>query len=71
VDALAEALQRLDAMERPVTDWEAAFLESGLRRLQAGQPFTAKQRLVVARMTEAYLEDAALAAEVCGQQRLL
>jgi hypothetical protein len=65
-DVITEALQRLDRMERPVTDWEASFLDGVLRR----GCHTAKQRAVLVRMVETYLNDAALAAEIQGQQRL-
>jgi hypothetical protein len=70
VDAITEALTRLDAMDRAVTDWEAGFLESMLRRQAKGYATTEKQRGVVARLCEHYLHDPLLAAEVLGQERL-
>ena len=64
---LTEALRRLDAMDCPVTDWEAQFLESALRQRR----LSLKQQAVVARMCEQYLpEGSALAAEILGQQNL-
>ena len=63
-----EAVRRLDTMNADVTVWEASFLDSLLR--DPHPRYTPKRRMVLARMVERYLNDAALAAEVLGQQRL-
>jgi hypothetical protein len=63
---IQEVLTALDTMDRAVTDWESTFLESVMRQTS---PVTAKQRSVLVRMAERYL-DAGLAAELRGQQRL-
>lgn len=63
---MAEALTRLDTMDAEVTDWEASFLHS----LRQRRSYTPKQRQVLAKMVEQYLQDGALAAEILGQQRL-
>ena len=61
-------LQALDCSKHEVTAWEAAFLESMLRRGPGYFP-TAKQRVIMQQMAEQYL-DPHLVAEWCGQQRL-
>jgi hypothetical protein len=61
-----EILTALDTGAHDVTRWEADFLDSLLRQTY---PLTPKQRHVLARMAERYL-DPALAAELLGQQRL-
>ena len=66
-DALIEALRRLDTMATPCTDFEASVLETLLRRPGYASP---KQRKILVQMIEKYLDDPALAAEVCGQQKL-
>ena len=64
---IAEALHRLDTMDdKDVTDWEAGFLDTVMR----GTSWSPKQRAVLAKMCEKYLEDPLLAGEICGQQRL-
>lgn len=68
IDLMQEVLTRLDRMERPVTDWEAEFLDSLLKRREK-RPLSPKQHAVLVRMVEQYL-DATLAAELRGQQRL-
>ena len=65
--AITEALKRLDTMEQEVTQWEAGFLES-VMRFGCKSP---KQRQVLARRVERYLDDTTLASEVLGQERLL
>lgn len=57
---------RLDQQEQAVTEWEAEFLESLLRR---HAPPTPKQLTILTRMVERYL-GTELAAELHGQQRL-
>jgi hypothetical protein len=64
-----EVIDRLDHLERPVTDWEANFLESVLAKRDRFPTLTAKQLAIVVRMAEQYL-DATTAAELRGQQRL-
>ena len=66
-DTLTEALRRLDTMTAPCTDFEASVLETLLRRPGYASE---KQRKILVQMIEKYLNDPALAAEVCGQQRL-
>lgn len=61
-----EVLAALDALPQEVTDWEANFLQSLLTQTY---PCTAKQRAVLMRMADEYL-DPLLAAELRGQQRL-
>ena len=66
-EALAEALHRLDTMDAPCTNFEARVLNTLMRRPDSASP---KQRKILVQMIEKYLDDPALAAEVCGQQRL-
>lgn len=66
--ALTAALHALDTGDFAVTDFEADILESVLRQKTWA---SAKQRKILAQMLEKYVEDFALAAELCGQQRLL
>jgi hypothetical protein len=63
---IQEVLTTLDTMETEVTDWEARFLASVMEQ---GFPVTRKQREVLVKMAEDYL-DPCLAAELRGQQRL-
>lgn len=63
---IQEVLTALDTMEQEVTDWEAKYLQSLLTQ---SYPLTTKQRSVLVRMAEQYL-DPCLAAELRGQQRL-
>jgi len=67
-DIVHEVLAKLDAMDQPVSDWEAGFLESLLRRREK-RPLSPKQQAILVRMAEQYLEPG-LAAELRGQQRL-
>lgn len=64
---IAEALQRLDTMKQEVTNFEADFLNDGMR----GVVWTEGRRRVLAKMCEDWLGDLTLAAEIRGQQRLL
>ena len=50
---LAQA-KALDEMEVDVTSWEAGFLESCLRQLQAGRALSQKQIEVLNRMSDQY-----------------
>ena len=50
---LAQA-KALDEMEVDVTSWEAGFLESCLRQLQAGRALSQKQIEVLNRMYDQY-----------------
>lgn len=63
---VAEVLSALDSMEQDVTEWEAGFLDSVMKQ---SYPVTAKQRTVLVKMAEQYL-DPCLAAELRGQERL-
>jgi hypothetical protein len=63
---IQEVLMALDQMETEVTTWEAGFIESLLSQTF---PCTAKQRTVLIRMADRYL-DPLLVAELYGQQRL-
>jgi hypothetical protein len=63
---IQEVLTALDTMPQSVTEWEANFLESLLTQ---SYPVTTKQRVVLVRMGDHYL-DPCLAAELRGQQRL-
>jgi hypothetical protein len=60
---LQEVLTALDQMDQEVTEWEARFLESLLSQTS---PCTGKQRAVLVRMAEEYL-DPLLAAELRGR----
>lgn len=50
---LAQA-KALDEMEVDVTSWEAGFLESCLKQLQAGRALSQKQIEVLNRMSDQY-----------------
>ena len=67
-DSVQEVLTQLDTMAASVTDWEATFLESLLKRREK-RPLSPKQQAILVRMAEQYL-DATIAAELRGQQRL-
>lgn len=64
-----ETIARLDQLDRPVTDWEAGFLDSVLKKRDRVSTLSPKQVAIVVRMAETYL-DATTAAELRGQQRL-
>ena len=49
-----ELVKELDRMDVDVTPWEASFLDSILKQLQAKQPLTQKQLEVVHRMADTY-----------------
>jgi len=49
--------EALDNMEKPVTDWEAGFLENILRSLRSGRRLTDKQGSVLERMAGKYLDE--------------
>jgi len=63
-----DLLQELDNVAIPLTDWEIDFLESTLRHGERWRA-TPKQRVVLHRMADKYL-DPALVAEWLSQQRL-
>jgi ribonuclease HI len=50
-----EVLQRLDAMAREVTPWEASFLDSVLQQLRDGRFLSPKQHAVLEKMAAQYL----------------
>jgi hypothetical protein len=49
-----ELVKELDHMDVDVTSWEAEFIDSVLRQLEAKTPLTPKQLAVVQRMVETY-----------------
>ena len=63
-----EVLTALAMTERRLTNWEKGFLEHVMTQTYPLQP---KQRAVLIKLAEEYLEDPLLAAELRGQLRLL
>lgn len=49
-----ELVRELDRMDVDVTSWEASFLDSVLRQLEAKTPLTPGQLVVVQKMYETY-----------------